>query len=60
MGWRILDTSASECSTDDVGNGHSRSEEAEGSLCAEKHTVNGDLWTCVFYVVQNRISCILR
>jgi hypothetical protein len=59
MGWRILDTSAPECSADDVGNGYSRSEGAERSLCAEKHPVDGGLRACMLNVLQNRISCIL-
>ena len=59
MGWRILDASAPECSTNDAGNDHSRPEGAEWGLCAEKHAVDGDLWACMFNVVQNRVSCIL-
>jgi hypothetical protein len=59
MGRRILDPSATECTANDAGNDYSRSQGAERSLCAEKHAVDGDLWACMFNVVQNRVSCIL-
>ena len=59
MRWRILDPSAPECGANDAGNDHSRSKGPEWSLCAKKHAVDGDLWACMFYVVQNRVSGIL-
>jgi len=59
MGWWILNPSASECGTNDAGNDHSRSEGTEWRLGTEKHAVDGDLWACMFYVVQNRVSSIL-
>ena len=59
VGWRIFDASPPKCSANDVGNGDSGSEGAEGSICAEKHPVNVSLRACMLNVVQNRISCIL-
>ena len=59
MSWRILDASAPERGTNDVGNDRSRPQGAEGSLGAEKQAVDGDLWACMFNVVQNCVSCIL-
>jgi hypothetical protein len=59
VGWWILDTSAPKSSANDAGNDRSRAEGTEWRLYTEKHAVDGDLWACMFYVVQNRVSCIL-
>jgi hypothetical protein len=59
VGWRILDARAAECGTNDAGNDHSRPQGAEGCLGTEKQAVDGDLWACLFNVIQNRVSCVL-
>jgi hypothetical protein len=59
VGWRILDPGAAECGANDARNDHSRSKRSEWSLCAKKHAIDCDLWTCKIYVVQNRISGVL-
>src|ERR1035437_6890383 len=37
----------------------SGSESTEWRFGAEKHSVDGNLWARMFYVIQDRVSCIL-